>query len=327
LVRRRSFIKVMGGSIVAWPLAALAQQSKAPVVGFLSVRSADDSISAVAAFRAGLKETGYVDGQNVTIAFRWGEGRYDRLQALAADLVALPASVIVGFGPAPALAAKSLTKTIPIVFTSSADPVESGLVPALNRPVGNVTGVSLLAVQIEAKRIELLHEVLPKANLIGFLVNPNYPTADAQVKDLQEAAQKLGLRAYVAPVRDTEAFDDVFAKLVSAKVEALMIPGDAFFTSQRRRIVAFAASQKLPAIYPWGEYVSEGGLMSYGISIDDGFRLAGVYAGKILSGAKPVDLPVQQPTKLELSINLKTARALDLAISRELQLRADEIIE
>ncbi len=324
-MRRRAFIRAMGFGVAAWPLAALAQ--KLPIVGFLSVRSADDSVSSVAAFRVGLKEGGYVDGQDVTIAFRWGEGSYDRLQALAADLVALPASVIAGFGPSPALAAKSLTKTIPIVFTSSADPVESGLVPALNRPVGNVTGVSLLAVQIEAKRIELLHEILPEANLIGFLVNPNYPAADLQAADLEQAARKLGLRTYVVHVTASETLNDALAKLVDAGVDAMMIPGDAFFTSQRKRIVDFAALRKLPAIYPWGEYVTEGGLMSYGVSIDDGFRLAGVYVAKILRGAKPADLPVQQPTKLDLSINLKTAKAIGLVISRELQLRADEVIE
>ena len=325
-MRRRTFIAAIGGA-AAWPLAARAQQPTVPIVGFLSVRSLADSANDVAAFSSGLKENGYVDGQNVAVAYRWGEGDYERLKAQAIDLVEMRPSVIVGFGPVAALAVKSVTTTIPIVFTSSSDPVKAGLVASLGRPGGNVTGVSFLAVELNAKRMELLHEIVPNAKVIGTLVNPSYTNAETESSELREAARQLGQQLSVQKVGAESEIESAFDTLVKQRIDALIINGDAFFNRMRDGIIELVAIHSIPTIYPWSEYAASGGLISYGPSLSDGFRQAGVYAGAILKGSKPADLPVLQPVKFELAINVKTAKALRLDIPPSLLARADEVIE
>jgi putative tryptophan/tyrosine transport system substrate-binding protein len=326
-MRRRDFIALVGSAAIVSPISARAQQPAMPVIGFLSSRSPDESKHLVGAFRAGLGESDYVEGRNVAIEYRWAEGQYDRLPALAADLVRRAVVVLVTTGGEPsALAAKAATSTIPIVFTAGVDPVAFGLVASMNRPGGNVTGISLMATVTEAKRLEMLRELVPRAATIGVLINPNY-LREARLRELREAARAIGQRLQILYAGDEGELDSAFAKFVQQGADALLVVADPFFDTRRDRIVASAAQRRLPAIYAFREFVLVGGLVSYGINIADGYRLVGVYAGRILKGAKPADLPVLQPTKFELVINLKTARALGLEVPANLLALANEVIE
>src|SRR6516165_10221193 len=305
-MRRRDFISLVGGSTVAWPLAARAQQQAMPVVGFLGTTTPDDFADRVAAFREGLKEVGYVEGQNVVIEYRWPEGHYDRLPTLASDLVRRQVAVIAAVGGEPsALAAKAATTTIPIVFSIGGDPIRVGLVSNLNRPGGNITGVNFFQSDIGAKRLGLMHELLPKATVIGILVNPTFTDAEAEIRDANEAAVRLGLQTHIVEARTVEEFDTAFATLAQQKVEALLVANDAFFLRERQRLIALAAHYDMPAVYNWREFAVDGGLMSYSPSLTQGYRQVGIYTGRILKGEKPANLPVQQPTKFEFVINLK----------------------
>jgi putative ABC transport system substrate-binding protein len=327
-MRRRQFVSLSAISTAAWSLAALAQQSAMPVIGFLSSRSPGESASNVDAFHQGLKETGYVDGANVSIEYRWAEGQYDRLPALAAELVRRQVAAIVATGGnAPALAAKAATEKIPIVLISGSDPVRAGLVASLNRPGGNVTGVTFIATALLAKRLELLHQLVPKATRVGVLVNPSYPDSDLQQQELREAAEAMKQQVHVVTASTVGDIDAAFATFVQQRPDALLVANDPFFDSRRAQIVALAERHTLPAIYPDRAYVAEGGLVSYGSSLGDSYRRAGIYTGRILKGAKAADLPVEQPTTIELIINRKTARALGLAIPPSILARADEVIE
>jgi ABC-type uncharacterized transport system substrate-binding protein len=324
-VRRRRFIGLLGGA-AAWPLMARAQQAKMPVVGYLHSASPEPYSPMMAAFRHGLSEAGYVDGQNVTIDYRWAEGQFNRLPALAADLVAgRPAVLVAGGGDVSAVAAKAATTTIPIVFTVGADPVRSGLVSNLSRPSGNLTGVTFFTITLGPKRVELLHEFLPKAVKIGMLLNPKSLNPDAA--EVVQAAHALGLSAHVLEVASNEDIDAAFRALAQERDDAIIVVSNPLFTSRREQIVALANYQKVPAIYPLREYVASGGLVSYGASIKDAYRQSGVYAGRLLKGAMPSDLPVLQPTKFEFVINLKTAKALGLHVPDRLLALADEVIE
>jgi putative ABC transport system substrate-binding protein len=326
-VKRREFITLLGGA-ATWPLAARAQQPVMPVVGFLSSRSPDESKHLVAAFRTGLQTVGYVEGQNVAIEYRWAEGQYARLPELAADLVRRGVAVLVTTGGEPsALAAKEATSTIPIVFTVGGDPVKVGLVASLNRPGGNATGVSLLTTAPEAKRLGLLNEVVPNAAVFGVLINPNYQEAEAQSREVQDAARAIGRQIQIANAGNDRELETAFAALVRQRASALLVSADPFFDTRRDRIVALAAQFKLPAIYQFRDFAVAGGLMSYGISITDGYRQVGIYAGQVLKGAKPADLPIHQSIKFEFVINLRTAKALGVKISDNLLSLADEVIE
>jgi len=327
-VNRREFLILVTGTAIAWPLIARAQQKAMPVIGFLSSRSPGESASVIVAFRGGLNEAGYVEGQNVGIDFRWADGHYDRLPGLAADLVGQKVALIIAAGgDPPALAAKAATSTIPIVFTGSDFPVKIGLVPSLSRPGGNVTGASLFTSELEAKKLELLRELVPTAPLIATLVNPTNPSAETDIGDVQRAAAVLGQQIFFLRASSEQAIDAAFETIVQQRSAALLVAHDPFFLSQRDRFIALAARHAVPAIYEFREFVSAGGLMSYGSRITDNYRLAGSYAGRILKGEKPADLPVQQPTKFELVINLRTAQALGLNVPRSLLMRADEVIE
>ena len=325
---RREFITLLGGAAVDWPVAARAQQSAVPVVGFLSARSARDSALLLPAFHQGLKEVGYVEGQNVAIEYRWADDHYDRLPTLAADLVRQKAAVIVAAITASALAAKAATSTIPIVFTIGGDPVRLGLVAGLKRPGGNATGVSLLTVELLPKRLELLREVIPNIASIGVFVNPTSPTIDLQLREIQDAAHSLGLQLHVVNATSERDFDSAFATFVQL-AGGLVLGSEPLFSGRGHSVQlgALAARHALPAIAEVREFVAAGGLMSYGISFAAGYRLVGVYVGRILKGEKPADLPVQQSTKVELVINLKATKALGLTFPLSLLGRADEVIE
>ena len=323
-MKRRQFITLLGGA-AAWPLAANAQQM--PVIGFLNGASPESYARYVAAFHQGLKEIGYVEGQNVTIEYRWAQGQYDRLPALAADLVRLQVAVIaVGTIPA-APAAKAATGTIPIVFTTGLDPVQEGLVDSLNRPGGNVTGVTALAVEVGPKALEVLHELVPTATVIALLVNPTNPSAQPLTRDLQTAARAIGLQLHVLHASTERDLDTVFATLLQLRAGGLVIGTDGFLITQSERLATLTVRHALPAIFPYREFAAAGGLMSYGVSIKDLYRLVGTYTGRILRGEKPADLPVQQSTKIEFIINLKTARALGLTIPQTVLLQATQVIQ
>ena len=325
-MRRREFITLLGGA-AAWPLIARAQQPAMPVIGFLRNTLPEDSAYLLAALRQGLTEVGYVEGQNVAIEYRWAENRFERLQELAADLVRRQCAVIVAGGNAPARAAMAATATIPIVFASGDDPVRLGFVASLNRPSGNVTGVTFYAGVLVAKQLELLREVVPKAAVVSMLVNPSSPAADDQIRDAKAAARAIGLEIHILNASSERDFEKVFATLVQYRADAVIVAGDALFTGQRDRLVALAARHAVPVTYNLPEFVAAGGLMSYGSSSMDAYRQVGVYTGRILKGAKPDDLPVQQPTKFELAVNLKTAKALGLTVPPAVLGRADEVIE
>ena len=325
---RRDFITLLGGAAAAWPLAARAQPPL-PVVGVLSGFSPSGGAATLAAFRQGLSETGFVEHQNVGIEYRWAEGRYDRLPALAADLVSRQVAVILTTPTAGALAAKAATASIPVVFLIAGDPVQIGLVASLNRPGGNVTGATFYVAQLVSRQLGVLHELLPGAITIGVLVNPSAPAnVEPQVRDLRAAANALGMRLRIVNAANEREAEAAFASLSSARVDALFVTSDAIFSQQLREpLVALAARYRMPAMYGHREYVEAGGLICYTSSVFDAGRQAGVYAGRILKGAKPADLPVTQPTKFELVINLKTVNALGLAVPDKLLALADEVIE
>ncbi|MFL5071172.1 MAG: ABC transporter substrate-binding protein [Xanthobacteraceae bacterium] len=326
-MRRRAFINLLGGAVL-WPLALSAQQQAMPVIGFLSAGSPDLLRDQTAMFRQGLIETGYIEHRNVAIEYRWAEGHNDRLAALAAELVRRPVAVIAATGGDPSvLAAKAATTTIPIVFAVGIDPVKTGLVSSLNRPGGNLTGISQFTSALEQKRLELLHELVPAARVIGALVNPTRPDAQTQLQDVQEAARALGREIVVVNASSEGDIDTAFATLVRRGAAALLVGSDPLFTRQREMLVALAARHAVPAIYQWREFAAIGGLMSYGTSLTDAYRQNGIYVGRILKGEKPADLPVQQSTKVELVLNLKTAKTLGVTIPLPLLGRADEVIE
>jgi ABC-type uncharacterized transport system substrate-binding protein len=328
MTTRREFITLIGGAAAAWPVAAHAQRPVMPMIGFLSSRSPSESADVVAAFRTGLRESGFVEGQNLAIAFRWAEGRYDRLSGLAADLVGLPVAVLFAAGGSvSAIAAKMATSTIPIVFSAAADPVRLGLVASLNRPGGNLTGMSTFTLEMAGKRLELLKEIMPTAVAAAYLLNPTSASSEIESRQAQTAARALGIELHVLSASTEHDLDARFAALVKLSAAGLVVQADPFFDSQRERLVTLAARHGLSANYPWREYVLAGGLMSYGTSITDSYRQGGLYVGRILKGEKPADLPIMQPTKFHLALNLKTAKALGLTVPPSLLATADEVIE
>ena len=326
-IRRRELVLVLGGIAAAWPLAARAQQPTTPVIGFISGRSPDES-EAVVAFRQGLAEAGYVEGQNVQIAFRWAEGHYERLPMMAADLARRQVTAILATGGnPPVFAVKAATATIPIVFIIGSDPVEVGFVASVNRPGGNITGVSLFTSLLVAKRLELLRELVPAATIIAFLVNPDNSNARPDTAVMQAAAARLGQKLIVLSARTEQDIDLAFASLGQQQATALVVNTDAFFLTQRNQLASLEARYAIPTIHDLREYTAGGGLISYGTNLPDAYRQAGIYIGRILKGAKPADLPVVQPTKFDLIINLKTAKTLGLDIPSSTLVRADEVIE
>jgi putative tryptophan/tyrosine transport system substrate-binding protein len=324
---RREFITLMGGAAAVWPLAARAQQP-VPVIGFFHVRSLDDSLrQVVAGFRRGLSESGYVEGQNVSVEYRWAGGEYAKLSEIVAELVSRPVAVLVAGADAAALAAKSATSSIPIVFSVGTDPVQLGLVAAFNRPSGNATGMSNLTTTLEAKRLGLLHELVSRVANTGILMHPAAPSAEAQLRDVQEAARAMGVQVHVLWAGTDREIDGAFDSLAQKRIAAVAVTANAFFDTRRDRIIALAARHSVPAMYHFREFATAGGLMSYGIDLPDVYRQVGAYAGQILKGANPADLPVKQPTKFEFVINLKTAKALGLTFPPGLLAIADEVIE
>jgi len=327
-MRRREFIALLAGGAVTLPIAARAQQRPAPVIGLLGSTSADESARVLDALRAGLKEAGFTERQNVRIEYRWAHGKHGRLPALAAELVSLRATAIVTTGGEPcAFAAKAATDKIPIIFVIDGDPVSIGLVDSLNNPGGNITGMSLIAPALEAKRLGLLVELIPKSKMIGVLANEDYPDTDRQLAGVETAASEIGQKLSIQNVRSERDLDSVFTTLSGVKVDALLVAADPLFNEMHDQIVALAMRYKIPAIYASREFTVAGGVMSYGASVTDAHRAAGVYAGKILKGDKPAGLPVQLPTKFDLVINVKAAKALGLTVPPALLARADEIIE
>ena len=327
-MKRRQFITLVGSAAAAWPFVSRAQQRAMSVIGFVSSRSSGESAVQVAAFREGLSERGFVEGDNLAIAFRWAEGHYDRLPALCSELVHQGVAVLVAVGgPPSALAAKAATVTTPIIFILASDPIKLGLVASLNHPGSNATGVALFAVAVEPKKLEILHELVPKTTQIGVLVNPRNPNAQTITTELQTASGALGLQIHIVNAATIAEVGAAFTTLVQQNVGALVVAADPFFNDQREALVALAAQHALPTIYEWREFASAGGLMSYGTIISDAYRQAGVYTGRILKGEKPVNLPVVQPTKFELVINRKTAKALGLEIPQPMLVAADEVIE
>jgi putative ABC transport system substrate-binding protein len=327
-MRRREFITLLSGAAAAWPLAARTQQQALPVIGFLGGGSAEGYGRRMAAFHAGLAETGFIAGRNVAMEYRWADSQYDRLPAMAADLVRRQVSVIAATGAiSSAMAAKTATKTIPIVFSIGNDPVEIGLVASLSRPGGNLTGATTLAAELAPKRLELLHELVPAATIMALLVNPTNPNAETISRDTQSAAGTLGVQIHLLHASNDRDFDTVFATLAQLRAGGLVIGPDTFFNGRSEQLSALVLRHAVPTIYQYREFAAAGGLMSYGGSETDAYGLAGVYAGRILKGEKPADLPVQRATKTELFINLKTAKALGVTVPLALLTRADEVIE
>jgi putative tryptophan/tyrosine transport system substrate-binding protein len=325
---RRQFIMLLGSGVAAWPLAARAQQPAVPIVGFVEGRSADATVRQAAAFRKGLSETGYVEGQNVMVEYHWLDGQYDRLPVVMADLVRRRVAVIAAFSNAPALAAKAATTTIPIVFAVGQDPVRMGLVASLARPGGNATGINFFNQEAVAKRLGLLHDLVPKAVRIAVLVNPaNASATEPTLREIREAARVLGLQIAVLEASTSPEIEAAFSTLVPDRADALFVAPDSFFTGRPVQFATLAAHHRVPAAYTQRDFVEAGGLMSYGTDIPDMFRHVGVYTGQILKGVKPADLPVAQSTKFEFVINLQTARALGLEVPNSIQLLADELIE
>src|SRR3954452_5089784 len=323
-MKRRDLMLLLGGAAISWPRALRAQQKAMPVIGYLNTGSGSPAAPFTAAFRQGLSETGYVEGQNVAIEYRGAEGHYDRLPALAAELVGRKVDVIVSVGGTPtALAAKSATTTIPIVFRSGEDPVELGLVASLARPGGNLTGVSMLIDELTPKRLELLSELVPQARVIGLLLNPSNRSAERIIRDAPEAARAKGVQLPILKATTESEIDTAFASLVQLQAGALLVSADPFLTSRRAQLVALASRHAVPAIYAWREFAASGGLISYGSSLTAAFRLVGIYTGNVLKGAKPADLPVEQSTTFELVINMKAAKALGLTVPQPLLARAD----
>ncbi|MFZ2091628.1 MAG: ABC transporter substrate-binding protein [Pseudolabrys sp.] len=326
-MKRRQFIALLGSAAIGWPLTARAQQPAMPVVGFLHYASPDKLGHLATAVREGLKEAGFIEGQNVTIEYRWAEGQYDRLPALAADLVHRKVTVITAGGNFAAQVAKKATATIPIVFTSGADPIKSGLIASLSRPGGNLTGVSFIAAEIAVKRLELTRELLPQASAVAMIVNPNFAGAETEFAEVESAGRNLGFRTTRLSASGARELDAAFATVDKQHIDVVMVGTDGFFIDRRNQIAALAIRHKVTGIYPFPDFPQAGGLMSYGPSLADGYRQVGVYAGRVLKGAKPADLPVIQPTKFELVINLKAAKALGLDVPSHLQQRADQVIE
>jgi putative ABC transport system substrate-binding protein len=326
-MRRRGFITLLGGA-AAWPLAAGAQQRAMPVIGYLSARSPEDTAHLVVAFRKGLGEQGFVEGQNVLIEYRWALGQYDRLPAMAAELIRHPVTVLVATGGEPAaFAAKAATSTIPIVFAVGGDPVTEGLAASLSRPGGNATGLTLLTNLLEPKRLGLLRELVPAAATIGFLLNPNFPPAEQQLADVQDAARTINLKIHALRANTEREIDAAFETVRDQHIGAVAVAAAPFFDTRREKLVALAALHKVPTMFHFREFVVAGGLVSYGIEPTDTYRQVGVYTGQVLKGTKPADLPVMQATKFEFVINLKTARSLGLDVPPGLSARADEVIE
>jgi putative ABC transport system substrate-binding protein len=328
-VTRREFITLLGGAAAAWPVVARAQQpERTPVIGFLSSRSPGESGEAVAAFTRSLGAAGFAEGRNVVIAFRWAEGHYERLPALAADLVSSRATMLVAAGGTPSLlAATAATSSIPIVFTAVADPVRLGFVASFNRPGGNITGISLFNNVLSMKRIGLLHELIPTADVVAMLLNPKSPILEEDFEPVQATARSLGLTIHVLNASTDRDLDVVFETLPRLRIRGLALQGEPFFDSRRHRIIELADRQLVPTIYAWREYVTAGGLMSYGTSLIENYRQAGAYVGRLLKGESPAEMPIVRPTKFELVINLKTAKALGLEVPPMLLARADEVIE
>jgi len=328
-VSRRRFLRLLSGAAAAWPLVARAQQpDRIPVIGFLSSRSPGESGGAVAAFGRGLAEAGFAEGRNAVIAFRWAEGHYERLPALAADLITSRANILVAAGGTPSLlAATAATPSIPIVFTAVADPVRLGFVASFNRPGGNITGISLFNNILSMKRIGLLHELVPMADVVAMLINPKSPILEEDFEPVQETARSLGLTIHVLNASTDRDLDVVFDALPRLRIRGLALQGEPFFDSRRHRIIELAERQAIPTIYAWREYVAAGGLMSYGTNLTDNYRQAGIYVGRVLKGESPAEMPIVRPTKFELVINLKTAKVLGLDVPPTLLARADEVIE
>lgn len=326
-MKRREVVFLLGSAIAAWPPAAHGQQPAKPVVGFLHYASPETFSKALDAFRDGLKEVGYVEGQNVTIEYRWAEGHYDQLPALAADLVRRQVTVIAAGGTLAAKIAKRTTTSIPIVFTSGEDPVEAGLVDSISRPNGNLTGVTSISRMTAGKRLELARELLPRARAVAMIVNPSYPGADAQMAEMDAAGRVMGMQISRITASSEREIDAAFATVDKGTVDAFVVGVDGFFITQLRQFAALSTRYAMPAIYPFSDFVRAGGLLSYGASITGDYRQAGIYAGRILKGAHPSDLPVMQPTVFELAINLKTAKALGLTVAPALLARADEVVD